>query len=62
MLSESRSSTELANYHLLPAAQAHLLRGLGRWDEAVPYYRRALTLVSNEAERRYLQKRIDAQP
>jgi RNA polymerase sigma-70 factor (ECF subfamily) len=48
----------LARYHLLPVAQAELLRRLGRHGEAALAYRRALTLVSNEAQRRHLEKRL----
>jgi RNA polymerase sigma-70 factor, ECF subfamily len=49
---------ELAGYHLLPTARAELLRRLDRHAEAAASYRRALTLVSNEAERRHLEKRL----
>ena len=49
---------ELAEYHLLPAARAELLRRLGRHAEAAESYRRALVMVSNEAERRHLEKRL----
>jgi RNA polymerase sigma-70 factor (ECF subfamily) len=49
---------ELAEYHLLPVARAELLRRLGRHREAAESYRRALALVSNEAERRHLGKRL----
>ena len=49
---------ELGRYHLLPAARAELLRRLGRHAEAAASYRRALALVSNEAERRHLEKRL----
>jgi RNA polymerase sigma-70 factor, ECF subfamily len=49
---------ELAGYHLLPAARAELLRRLGRHAEAAESYRRALALVSNDAERRHLEKRL----
>ena len=49
---------ELAEYHLLPVARAELLRRLGRHAEATESYRRALALVSNEAERRHLEKRL----
>ena len=49
---------ELANYYLLPAAQADLLRRLGRMDEARGAYGAALALVRNPAERRYLERRI----
>lgn len=48
----------LAGYHLLPAAQADLLRRSGRREEAAAAYRRALALVSNETERRYLSRRL----
>jgi RNA polymerase sigma-70 factor (ECF subfamily) len=49
---------ELAGYHLLPVARAELLRRLGRHAEAAVSYRRALALVSNEPERRHLEKRL----
>ena len=49
---------ELTDYHLLPAARAELLRRLGRHAEAAEAYRRALALVSNDAERRHLDKRL----
>lgn len=48
----------LARYHLLPAARADLLRRLGRRGEAATHYRRALELVTNDAERRYLERRL----
>ena len=49
---------ELTGYHPLPVAQAELLRRLGRHAEAAEAYRRALALVSNETERRHLEKRL----
>src|SRR5262245_11646894 len=49
---------ELAGYHPLSVARAELLRRLGRHAEAAAAYRQALTLVSNEAERRHLEKRL----
>jgi RNA polymerase sigma-70 factor, ECF subfamily len=49
---------ELAGYHLLPTAQAELLRRLGRHVEAAESYRRALAQVSNEAERKHWGKRL----
>ena len=48
----------LARYHLLPAAKADLLRRLGRKDEAAVAYREAIALVTNPAERRYLERRL----
>jgi RNA polymerase sigma-70 factor (ECF subfamily) len=53
---ESRGA--LAGYHLLPTTRAELLRRMGRHAEAADSYRRALTLVSNETERRHLEKRL----
>jgi RNA polymerase sigma-70 factor (ECF subfamily) len=50
----------LAGYHLVPAARADLLRQLGRTVEARRAYDRALELVTNEAERRFLEARRDA--
>ena len=48
----------LPGYHLLPAARADLLRRLGRRAEAASAYREALALVTNDAERRFLEKRL----
>jgi RNA polymerase sigma-70 factor, ECF subfamily len=49
---------ELAGYRLLPAARADLLRRLGRLSEAAEEYARALALTDNDAERRFLQRRL----
>jgi RNA polymerase sigma-70 factor (ECF subfamily) len=51
---------DLREYHLLPAARADLLRRLGRWSEAADAYRRALALVANAPERRFLDRRLAA--
>ncbi|HET9697283.1 MAG TPA: RNA polymerase sigma factor, partial [Terriglobales bacterium] len=48
---------ELESYHLLHAARADLYRRLGQSKEAVQSYDRALSLVNNESERRYLERR-----
>jgi RNA polymerase sigma-70 factor (ECF subfamily) len=48
----------LPGYHLLPAARADLLRRLDRRSEAAAAYREALDLVTNEAERRFLERRL----
>ena len=48
----------LDDYHLLHAARADLLRRIGSREEASKSYERALELVSNGAERRYLQRRL----
>jgi RNA polymerase sigma-70 factor, ECF subfamily len=49
---------DLPGYHLLPAARADLLRRLGLPARAAEAYREALALVTNDAERRYLEKRL----
>jgi len=48
----------LANYHLLHAARADLLRRLGSPVEAAKSYLRALALVTNDSERRFLERRL----
>jgi RNA polymerase sigma-70 factor (ECF subfamily) len=47
---------QLDQYHLLHSAQAELLRRDGNPAEAAEAYRRALGLVSNESERRFLER------
>jgi RNA polymerase sigma-70 factor (ECF subfamily) len=49
---------ELRDYHLAHAARADLLRRLGRKDEAVRAYRRALELVNQGPERRFIERRL----
>jgi RNA polymerase sigma-70 factor (ECF subfamily) len=49
---------ELDRYHLLHAARADLLRRLGDAAEAARSYARALALVTNDAERRFLERRL----
>ena len=49
---------ELAQFHLLPAARADLLRRLGRHADAAMEYRRALALTPSPAERRFLERRL----
>ena len=48
---------ELDRYHLLHAARADLLRRLGD-SKAAASYERALALVTNDAERRFLERRL----
>ena len=45
-------------YHLWHATRADLLRRLNRSDEALASYRRAYELTANEAERRFLARRM----
>ena len=50
-------------YHLLHAARADLLRRIGASTEAASSYNKALELVTNESERRFLERRLrEAQP
>ncbi len=54
---------DLDRYHLLHAARADLLRRLGAPAEAAKSYARALELVTNDAERRFLERRLhEVQP
>jgi RNA polymerase sigma-70 factor (ECF subfamily) len=50
---------ELEGYHLAHAARADLCRRLGRKEEAIASYEKALALSRQEPERRFLQRRID---
>ncbi len=52
------SGGELAEYHLLPAARADLLRRAGKLAAAAGQYRQAIELARNPAERRYLERRL----
>jgi len=52
------AAIDLPGYYLLPAARADLLRRLGRNAEAADAYRAALALVTNDAERRFLSRRL----
>jgi RNA polymerase sigma-70 factor (ECF subfamily) len=52
------NALELPQYHLLPAAKAHLLKQLGRLEEAATCYREAISLVRSGPEHRFLQKSL----
>jgi len=52
------SGETLRGYHLLPAARGDFARRLQQWESAAAAYRQALSLTSNEAERRFLGKRL----
>src|SRR5687767_11574057 len=49
---------ELTEYYLAHSARADLCRRLGRTDDAVAAYRRALSLTRQEPERRFLERRL----
>lgn len=49
----------LNDYHLLHAARADMLRRTGALEEAALSYERAIALAANEAERRFLEGRLN---
>lgn len=51
-------ATELDEYHLFHAARADLFRRAGSFAKAAQSYERALALVTNDSERRFLEKRL----
>ena len=53
---------ELDDYRLLHSARADLLRRLGRDADAAAAYTRALELATNPVERRFLERRLAANP
>jgi len=58
LLNDLELKGELRGYHLLPAARGDLSRRLQQWESAAGAYRQALGLVSNDAERRFLARRL----
>ena len=58
LLDTLESEGQLDDYYLLPATHADLLRRLGRWPEAAEAYRRALVIVGNTTQRRFLRRRL----
>jgi RNA polymerase sigma-70 factor (ECF subfamily) len=59
LVEEIAESGELANYHLLPATRADLLRRQGSFALAAQAYEEALALASTDVERAYLRARLD---
>ncbi len=58
LLDQSLAEGDLADYHLAHAARADLCRQLGQTDAARAAYQRALALVQQEPERRFLESRL----
>ena len=58
LIDEISAESDLEKYHLLHAARADLYRRLGEVAEAAENYKRALALVTNDSERRYLERRL----
>ena len=52
------TSGDLDGYHLLYSARAELLRRMGSKVESAQAYLRALDLVTNDSERRFLERRL----
>ncbi|MBN3911460.1 MAG: RNA polymerase sigma factor [Nostoc sp. NMS1] len=53
-----RLAPELDSYHLFHATRADLFRRIGALEEATQSYTRALELVTNDSERRFLERRL----
>ncbi len=63
LINDLAATGNLDDYHLLHAARADLLRRLGSTAEAARSYELALTLVTNESEKRFLERRLrEVQP
>jgi RNA polymerase sigma-70 factor (ECF subfamily) len=58
LIDKLAAAGDLDKYHLLHAARADLLRRLGSRAEAARSYERALALVTNDGERRFLERRL----
>jgi RNA polymerase sigma-70 factor (ECF subfamily) len=58
LIDELAAGGDLDRYHLMHSARAELLRRLGSAEEAAKSYERALSLVTNDAERRFLERRL----
>lgn len=58
LIDELCAANHLENYHLLHAARADLLRRLKLPAEAAKSYQRALSLATNDSERRFLERRL----
>ena len=59
LIDEILTRGDLEGYHFAHAARADLCRRLGRIEDARASYTRALGLVKQEPERRFLEKRLE---
>lgn len=57
----NRLENELVNYQPFYAAKADFLSRMGKADEALSYFEKAITLSGNETEKEFLQKKISRQ-
>jgi RNA polymerase sigma-70 factor (ECF subfamily) len=63
IIDQLAAAGHLDNYYLLYAARADLLRRLGFSQDAATSYQRALSLVTHDSERRFLERRLrEVQP
>jgi RNA polymerase sigma-70 factor (ECF subfamily) len=58
LLEDLEKRGALAGFHLLPAARGDILRRLGRSSAAAEAYRQALSLATNDVERRFLRRML----
>ncbi len=58
LIDELAAAGDLDDYHLLHSARADLLRRMGSMEKAALAYTKALVLVANESERRFLERRL----
>jgi RNA polymerase sigma-70 factor (ECF subfamily) len=58
IIDELDAGGDLKEYHLLHASRADLLRRLGENERSAAAYQRALEMVTNDSERRYLERRL----
>src|SRR5437899_9331487 len=58
LIDELAATGDLDRYHLLHSARADLLRRLGSSEEAARSYATAIGLCTNDAERRFLERRL----
>jgi RNA polymerase sigma-70 factor (ECF subfamily) len=58
LMDELAGDPRLVSHHLFHASRAELLRRSGRIPEAIAAYRLALAMPQNNAERRYLERRL----
>ena len=59
VIDELVAAGELDDYHLLHSTRADMLRRMGSAEEAARAYARALELVTNDSERRFLERRLE---
>jgi len=58
LIDQANATKKLEHYYLYHASRADLLRRLHRKEDATNAYRRALSLVSNQVEQKYLRRRL----